>query len=48
MPARSIVPSNTKAKAATQDAEKKLAVFHANMKSAVVLDWDAINATRPE
>jgi putative spermidine/putrescine transport system substrate-binding protein len=43
-----IVPSNTKAKAATPEAEAKLAKFHDYMKNAVTLDWDAINEKRPE
>ncbi|KFC70425.1 ABC transporter, perisplasmic binding protein [Bosea sp. LC85] len=42
------VPSNTKARTATPEAEAKLKAFHSNMKSAVTLDWDAINAKRPE
>jgi putative spermidine/putrescine transport system substrate-binding protein len=46
--AGNIVPSNTKSKATTPEAEKKLETFHANMKTAIVLDWDAINAKRPE
>ena len=46
--AGNIVPSNTKAKATTPEAEKKLEAFHANMKTAVTLDWDQINAKRPE
>ena len=43
-----IVPSNTKAKAATPEAEAKLTKFHGYMKNAVTLDWDAINEKRPE
>jgi putative spermidine/putrescine transport system substrate-binding protein len=43
-----IVPSNTKAKATTPEAEAKLAKFHGYMKTAVTLDWDAINEKRPE
>ena len=46
--AGNVVPSNPKAKAETAEAEKKLEAFHTNMKTAVVLDWDAINAKRPE
>ena len=46
--AGNIVPSNPKAKASTPEAEKKLEAFHANMKTAITLDWDAINAKRPE
>lgn len=43
-----IVPSSTKAKATSPEAEAKLAKFHANMKTAITLDWDAINEKRPE
>ena len=43
-----VVPSNTRSKATTPEAEKKLEAFHRYMKTAVVLDWDAINAKRPE
>jgi len=43
-----IVPSNTKAKATTPEAEAKLTKFHGYMKTAVTLDWDAINEKRPE
>jgi putative spermidine/putrescine transport system substrate-binding protein len=46
--AGNVVPSNTKAKASTPEAEKKLEAFHGFMKTAVTLDWDAINAKRPE
>ncbi len=46
--AGNVVPSNTKAKASTPEAEKKLAAFHGFMKGAVSLDWDAINEKRPE
>lgn len=46
--AGNIVPSNPKAKARTPEAEKKLEVFHGYMKTAVTLDWDVINAKRPE
>lgn len=46
--AGNVVPSNTKAKAATPEAEKKLSAFHGFMKTAVNLDWDAINEKRPE
>lgn len=42
------VPSNTTAKAPTPEAQAKLDVFNTNMKTAVTLDWDAINAKRPE
>jgi putative spermidine/putrescine transport system substrate-binding protein len=43
-----IVPSNTKAKAATPEGEAKLTKFHDYMKTAITLDWDAINEKRPE
>ena len=46
--AGNVVPSNTKAKATTPEAEKKLSAFHGFMKTAVNLDWDAINEKRPE
>ncbi|KJV09599.1 spermidine/putrescine ABC transporter substrate-binding protein [Elstera litoralis] len=46
--AGNIVPSNPAAKATTPEAEQKLAAFHTNMKTAVNLDWDAINEKRPE
>lgn len=46
--AGNIVPSNPAAKATTPEAEKKLEVFHAYMKTAVNLDWDAINEKRPD
>ncbi|SEG66495.1 extracellular solute-binding protein [Bosea lathyri] len=46
--AGNIVPSNVKAVASTPAAEEKLKSFHTNMKNAVTLDWDAINAKRPE
>jgi putative spermidine/putrescine transport system substrate-binding protein len=43
-----IVPSNTTVPASTPEAEKKLADFHKDMQNAVTLDWDVINAKRPE
>jgi ABC-type thiamine transport system substrate-binding protein len=43
-----IVPSNTTVTASTPEAEKKLADFHKDMQNAVTLDWDVINAKRPE
>jgi putative spermidine/putrescine transport system substrate-binding protein len=43
-----VVPSNVKAKATTPEAEAKLEKFHSYMKTAVTLDWDAINEKRPE
>lgn len=46
--AGNIVPSNPNAKASTPEAETKLRRFHAYMKNANVLDWDAINEKRPE
>ncbi len=42
------VPSNTTTKAPTPEAQAKLDAFNINMKTAVTLDWDAINAKRPE
>ena len=44
----SVVPSNTTVTATTPEAEKKLADFHTFMQNAVTLDWDIINARRPE
>lgn len=46
--AGNIVPSNTKVKPETPEAAAKLAAFHGFMKTAVNLDWDAINEKRPE
>jgi len=46
--AGNVVPSNTKAKATTPEAEQKLATFHTYMKNAITLDWDVINAKRAE
>jgi len=46
--AGNIVPSNPSAKATTPEAEANLTAFHNYMKTAVMLDWDAINAKRPE
>lgn len=43
-----VVPSNTKTKATTEAGEQKLATFHTYMKTAVTLDWDVINAKRPD
>jgi putative spermidine/putrescine transport system substrate-binding protein len=43
-----IVPSNSKVTATTPEAEKKLGAFHHYMQNAVTLDWDVINAKRPE
>lgn len=42
------VPSNTAAKAPNPDAQARLDAFNGYMKTAVVLDWDQINAKRPE
>lgn len=44
----SAIPSNPKAKAPTPEAQAKMDAFNTYMKTAVVLDWDAINAKRPE
>ena len=46
--AGNIVPSNTTAKASTPEAEQKLKTFQGYMTNAVTLDWDLINAQRPE
>jgi putative spermidine/putrescine transport system substrate-binding protein len=46
--AGNIVPSNTTAKASTPEAEQKLTAFQGYMANAVTLDWDLINAQRPE
>jgi putative spermidine/putrescine transport system substrate-binding protein len=46
--AGNIVPSNTTAKAATPEAVQMLDTIHGYMKNAITLDWDAINAKRPE
>lgn len=46
--AGNIIPSNPKATASTPKAEEKLKKFHEYMKTVVTLDWDAINAKRPE
>ena len=46
--AGNIVPSNTTTKASTPDAERKLSTFQGYMTNAVTLDWDLINARRPE
>jgi putative spermidine/putrescine transport system substrate-binding protein len=43
-----IAPSNTKTKATTEAGAQKLAAIHNYMKTAVTLDWDVINAKRPE
>jgi putative spermidine/putrescine transport system substrate-binding protein len=43
-----VVPSNTTVTATTPEAEKTLADFHRFMQNAVTLDWDIINARRPE
>jgi putative spermidine/putrescine transport system substrate-binding protein len=46
--AGNIVPTNSLAKAVTPDSEQKLATFHTYLKNAITVDWDAINAKRPE
>lgn len=43
-----VYPSNPKAVSSTPEGKAKLAAFQTYMKTAVVLDWDAINAKRPE
>lgn len=45
--AGNIIPSNTKATAPTPETAKRLATFQDYMKTAVNVDWDAINAKRP-
>ena len=42
------IPSNPKTKAPTPEAQEKIDAFNTYMKTAVTLDWDAINAKRPE
>jgi putative spermidine/putrescine transport system substrate-binding protein len=42
------IPSNPKTKAPTPEAQSKIDAFNTYMKTAVTLDWDAINAKRPE
>lgn len=44
----SAIPSNPKTKAPTPEAQAKIDAFNTYMKTAVVLDWDAINAKRPD
>jgi putative spermidine/putrescine transport system substrate-binding protein len=46
--AGNFMPSNPAAKATTPKAEKELEAFQGYMKTAVTLDWDAINDKRPE
>lgn len=43
-----IIPSNVNAKAGTEDANAKLEAFRGYMETANVLDWDAVNANRPQ
>ncbi len=43
-----VYPSNPKAVASTPEGKVKLDAFQTYMKTAVVLDWDAINAKRAE
>jgi putative spermidine/putrescine transport system substrate-binding protein len=47
MVAANQIPSNPKTPTPPEAAEK-LAKFQENMKSAVLLDWDAVNEKRPE
>jgi putative spermidine/putrescine transport system substrate-binding protein len=42
------LPSNPTAKAETPETQARLDLFNTYMKTAVMLDWDAINAKRPE
>ena len=46
--AGNIVPSNPTAKATTPEAVQMLDTIHGYMKTAITLDWDAINAKRPD
>jgi putative spermidine/putrescine transport system substrate-binding protein len=46
--AGNFMPSNPTTKATTPKAEQELAAFQGYMKTAVTLDWDAINDKRPE
>ena len=41
------IPSNPKAPAIGDDSKLKLKQFAEYMKTAVVLDWDAVNESRP-
>jgi putative spermidine/putrescine transport system substrate-binding protein len=41
------IPSNPKAPAVGDDSKLKLKQFEEYMKTAVVVDWDAINESRP-
>ena len=41
------IPSNPKAQAGDADSKVVLAQFADYMKTAVVLDWDAVNESRP-
>jgi putative spermidine/putrescine transport system substrate-binding protein len=46
--AGNVIPSNPLAKAQTPAAQEKLDAFLTYMKTAIVVDWDVINAKRPE
>jgi putative spermidine/putrescine transport system substrate-binding protein len=46
--AGNMAPSNSQTKATTPAGEQKLAAIHGYMKSAITLDWDVINARRPD
>jgi putative spermidine/putrescine transport system substrate-binding protein len=46
--AGNFMPSNPGAKATTPEAEKELEAFQGYMKTAVTVNWDAINEKRPE
>lgn len=48
MAAANQIPSNRSVKATDPAAIAKLTAFQENMKSAVLLDWDAVNEKRPE
>jgi putative spermidine/putrescine transport system substrate-binding protein len=42
------IPSNVKTQPGTPAAQATVERFKGYMKTVVTLDWDAINATRPE
>ncbi|MFC2251759.1 ABC transporter substrate-binding protein [Labrys portucalensis] len=46
--AGNIIPSNPSTKASNPVAQSKLDAFNGYMKTVITLDWDAVNAKRPE
>ena len=46
--AGNVIPSNPGAKASKPEVQAKVDAFNGYMKSVITLDWDAINAKRPE